>query len=998
MGLHFRACRPTAALASPIARLSIAFVLAAAAFAPAVAPRIQAQSGRVFYVAPNGSASADGSINNPLSLPKALSSTSPARAGDTIYLRGGRYVGFFESDLRGTTAAPIIVRSYPGEHAVLDSNAPPYLASGLIVRGSDTWYWDFEVVDTSANRSKWRPTLIDVNGPRTKFINLVVHDGGQGFGAWTVAPDVEIYGSLIYNVGWDDPSTRGHGHSIYVQNSSGTKWIDDNILFNGFSFGIHAYTEGGAINNLKFRGNTAFNAGRLSPTSGVKANLLLGGGQVASGAEIVDNALYFSPGLGGRNLDLGYGTACSRPTVQNNYSGNGNPAMNLNCSNALVTGNTFFGNVAASLKSLYPNNVFHTTRPTTHTIVRPNKYEQGRGHVTIFNWDLSPEVSVNLSSILSPGDRYEVRDAQNYFGAPVRSGTYAGGSIGFPMTGLTAAAPIGNGSVRPPHTGPEFAVFIVQKAGGSTSTPLPVTATLAAAPASVTAGQSATLSWSTANATSVSISPSVGAVAASGSALVSPAQTTTYTLSATNSQGTVTRTATVTVTAAGGGTGGSTGGTSNVSFVTTDSSTKGNWKGKYGAQGYTLASDSAVLPAYAQVAVSGASTRLWAGSGSDVRFLQRAANTNRFVGVWESPTTFSVDVSVNDGARHRVAFYLIDWGTARKQTIEVLNPTTGAVLDTRTATGFHDGQYWVWSIAGSVRFRFSRVTGDTVAASAVFLDADGAAGGATGATNTPPTVSVAASPTSATAPASVALSATATDNGTVTQVAFYQGSTLLGTDTSAPFQYSWTNVAAGTYSVTARATDNLGATAQSSPVTVTIGAAGGSSSSGGGGATSAAFLATDTTTQGNWRGVYGTQGYSLVRDLTALPTWAAVTLSNARDPLWSGSGTQARFLQRATGTGRFAAAWESGTTFNVDVQLKDGAAHKVSLYLLDWGTARTQRVEVLNAATGAVLDSRIATSFNSGIYLTWRVTGNVRFRLTRMNGDTAAISGVFLNP
>ena len=37
-------------------------------------------------------------------------------------------------------------------------------------------------------------------------------------------------------------SDRGHGHSIYVQNVNGNKRIVDNILFDGFSFGIHAYT------------------------------------------------------------------------------------------------------------------------------------------------------------------------------------------------------------------------------------------------------------------------------------------------------------------------------------------------------------------------------------------------------------------------------------------------------------------------------------------------------------------------------------------------------------------------------------------------------------------------------------------------------------------------------------------------------------------------------------------------------------------------------------
>jgi chitinase len=94
-----------------------------------------------------------------------------------------------------------------------------------------------------------------------------------------------------------------------------------------------------------------------------------------------------------------------------------------------------------------------------------------------------------------------------------------------------------------------------------------------------------------------------------------------------------------------------------------------------------------------------------------------------------------------------------------------------------------------------------------------------------GTPNTPPTVSLTAPASGATfpAPASITLTANAADaNGTVSKVEFYQGSTLLGTDTSSPYSFSWTGVAAGTYSLTARATDNAGAATTSATVTVTV--------------------------------------------------------------------------------------------------------------------------------------------------------------------------------
>ena len=73
-----------------------------------------------------------------------------------------------------------------------------------------------------------------------------------------------------------------------------------------------------------------------------------------------------------------------------------------------------------------------------------------------------------------------------------------------------------------------------------------------------------------------------------------------------------------------------------------------------------------------------------------------------------------------------------------------------------------------------------------------------------------------------TAPASVTLAATATDDGAVTKVEFFNGTTKLGEDTSAPFGFTWSGVAAGSYSLTARATDDLGAATTSTPVTITV--------------------------------------------------------------------------------------------------------------------------------------------------------------------------------
>jgi hypothetical protein len=51
-------------------------------------------------------------------------------AGDTLYLRGGTYFERTTVSRSGTAAAPIVIRSYPGENAILDSCVPEFRVPG----------------------------------------------------------------------------------------------------------------------------------------------------------------------------------------------------------------------------------------------------------------------------------------------------------------------------------------------------------------------------------------------------------------------------------------------------------------------------------------------------------------------------------------------------------------------------------------------------------------------------------------------------------------------------------------------------------------------------------------------------------------------------------------------------------------------------------------------------------------------------------------------------
>lgn len=97
------------------------------------------------------------------------------------------------------------------------------------------------------------------------------------------------------------------------------------------------------------------------------------------------------------------------------------------------------------------------------------------------------------------------------------------------------------------------------------------------------------------------------------------------------------------------------------------------------------------------------------------------------------------------------------------------------------------------------------------------------------APNQAPTVSLTAPAANQnfTAPANITISATATDSdGSIDQVKFYDGTTLLGVGTqqggSSTYTFNWNNVAIGSYTLTAIAMDNQGLAANSAPVQITV--------------------------------------------------------------------------------------------------------------------------------------------------------------------------------
>ncbi len=426
---------------------------------------------QTFFVSPNGSSKGDGSINNPWDLQTALNHPGSVRAGDTIWLREGIYVGQFISKLKGEPNKPIIVRQYPGEVVKLTS-------TGLILDiqdSRDVDFWGFEIASNNNPRDpETRPEWaygIRVNqgtsSDHIRFINMIIHDmPSQGFGWWIANTDSDIYGSLIYYNGVTELD-----HGIYTTNQNGSKLMQDNFIFDNASHGVHAYsTKLNYLNNFWVEGNTVFNNGSIGYNTSkddysiYKRNILVGGSIRTYNPVIKNNYTYY-PGENGQSLNIGYLGGSSNAVISGNYLIGGEVQLGGGYDNVTMQGNIIYASSILGFSSTdFPNNTFYSNKPNGIKIfVNPNKFEENRANITIYNWDHKDNIEISASQLtgikIRSGQMYELHNVQDYFN-DIIVGIYDGSSINVPMTGHSVAQPLGL-NFKPDSTFPEFGGFVL---------------------------------------------------------------------------------------------------------------------------------------------------------------------------------------------------------------------------------------------------------------------------------------------------------------------------------------------------------------------------------------------------------------------------------------------------------------------------------------------------------------------------------------------------------
>jgi len=430
------------------------------------------------FVSVNGKSSASGRENDPLDLATALSSSSPAMPGDTIWIEEGIYSGSFVSRIEGTSLNPIKVKPKPGERVVIDNSLGE--SSGLSIQGKWSEYYGLEVLSRQLDRDTPENAYEDIEfkitggvtvgggggGSNTKVINFIVHDNvGGGFSSWSDAPNSELYGNIIYNNGWTAPG-RGHGHAIYAQNKIGYKKLTNNTIFFGFGTGIHVYTEGGQIEGFDVEDNVWFMTGASDPrTSQRKDNCLIGGFQPVKNLTLKNN-LGFS--LNGRGTRIGYGgdVIGQSAIVSGNYlSENFWVAGNWDMLD--VSNTTVFRGITGSSQTQITDlggNEFLSSPPSfgKKIVVTANLYDTQRAKVVIYNYDNDDSVDVNVSSVLNVGETYRVHSSFGLFNTPLLTGVYDGRAISIPMDSVEPPQPNGLEGIEDadnPHK--TFGVFII---------------------------------------------------------------------------------------------------------------------------------------------------------------------------------------------------------------------------------------------------------------------------------------------------------------------------------------------------------------------------------------------------------------------------------------------------------------------------------------------------------------------------------------------------------
>jgi hypothetical protein len=340
--------------------------------------------------------------------------------------------------------------------------------------------------------------------------------------------------------------------------------------------------------------------------------------------------------------------------------------------------------------------------------------------------------------------------------------------------------------------------------------------------------------------------------------------------------------------------------------------------------------------------------------------------------------------------------------TPNQQVSGTVNVTANATANTGSLTSVQimlDGKNLGSSCASSpctISWDTTTSTNGTHSIGATAVDSGGNQGTATSvsvtvqntSTGTPPTVSITFVPQSVSG--LVLLAASASDPVGVASVQFQIDGVSLGpAQTQSQYLFNWETGSAsnGPHVITAKATDTAGRTAVSAPWTTTVNNPAPS------GAT-VAFLGVDSTTLGNWRGVYGQDGTYVAFHYNAPPSYSTLNASNINESLYDQNSTDPRAMLKvlySVSPNERIASYDYNRYYeDFAVTSTDNQTHRVALYFADWNLlGRTAILQAIDTASNVVLDTRIvsASNYANGSYFVYSYRGGITFHIQNNNSS-----------
>ena len=164
-------------------------------------------------------------------------------------------------------------------------------------------------------------------------------------------------------------------------------------------------------------------------------------------------------------------------------------------------------------------------------------------------------------------------------------------------------------------------------------------------------------------------------------------------------------------------------------FYNLDANTFGsNWRNTYGSQGYQVFGDASAntLPTYvSSFGTVGGTLDVLRTTTRNIHALQRNTDYAHNIEAYEaSATNVDVNVAFSDTLLHTVTLYLADYTNQRRtERVQAIDAATGNVLVTQDVTGFKNGVFVSFNVAGAVTFRVIRTGGPDAVVSGVFFDA-----------------------------------------------------------------------------------------------------------------------------------------------------------------------------------------------------------------------------------------------------------------------------------